>query len=186
MALNGLETVTAGPPEISASSRGTVQLRRSIRADATPCVGPGVPLALPLCAPRCPIEAGLAARRLRLQPHAVPACERIDAALAEHDRAIGDAMSKLLADTHERHCAEIAALRRRLRAAQKEIKELRQQREKGAPIGWKIDRAKFRATPYYSDGKPGEPLPWRPLFESYQSRSTIASLGTTNRCSSLR
>jgi hypothetical protein len=34
-------------------------------------------------------------------------------------------------------------------------------------IGWKVDRERYRAVPFYSDGKPGPAIELRDLFEQF-------------------
>jgi hypothetical protein len=35
------------------------------------------------------------------------------------------------------------------------------------PISWKMDCSKYRAIPFYSDGKPGAAINMQPLFVQY-------------------
>jgi len=90
---------------------------------------------------------------------------RIAAALEEHDRAYDKAVGRALGEACNELRDEIAALRRELATARKQIKQMEQRRNvDSAMTVWHINRKLFTATPFDADGKPGTPINLRGLF----------------------
>jgi hypothetical protein len=88
--------------------------------------------------------------------------------LEEHDRAYDKAVGRALGEACNELRDEIAALRRELATARKQIKQMEQRRNvDSAMTVWHINRKLFTATPFDADGKPGTPINLRGLFEEY-------------------
>jgi hypothetical protein len=39
-------------------------------------------------------------------------------------------------------------------------------------VGWKVDHERYRAVPFYSDGKPGPAIELRDLFEQFLNETS--------------